>query len=101
MTNRQLGDVLDWQYPTIGKAYHVQHGILVFLLWLDRATGLPSQTAQPTIAQCEAWLPDLPAKAKTQREQDCEAAKVAIDAALADWTVTKAKDALAAVKKVL
>lgn len=101
MTLNQLSAVLDWKYPTIGKAWSVKAGVLVFSVWLDRATGQASSEPKPTLAQCEAWLPDLPPPAKSQRELDCEAARKAIDAALADWSATTGKAALAAIKKVL
>ena len=60
MTDDQLYNVLAWKFPNVGKAYHCKDGALTFMVWQDRATGQPSQEVQPTLAQCEAWLPDLP-----------------------------------------
>ena len=61
MTTDQLHAVLTWKHPTVGKAYAVEDGVLLFRVWQDRTTGMPSEEPQPTLAQCEAWLPDLPA----------------------------------------
>lgn len=52
-----------------------------------------SVASKPTIT--------VPPPPKTQKELDCDAAKVAIDAALADWNATTGKAALAALKKVI
>lgn len=60
MTNDQLQAVLEWKYPSIGKAYRVVDGHLEFMVWQDRTTGQPSTESKPTLTQCEAWLPDLP-----------------------------------------
>lgn len=61
MNGTQLSTVLEQQYPTIGKAYAILDGVLVFSLWIDRATGLPSAVPQPTLEQCESWIASLPA----------------------------------------
>lgn len=59
MTGEQLSAVLQWQYPSIQKAFAVIDGALVFSIWND-ANGQPSQTAQPTLTQCQNWLVTLP-----------------------------------------
>ena len=61
ITQEQLNAVLDSKYPDIGTGYYIKDGQLIFNLWLDRATKQPSTVPKPTLAQVEAWLPDLPA----------------------------------------